>query len=254
MGICCNLFNNIKNEKEEQFSPENDNKMNNSQEKAKFQISSVSDGKRYLTESSQQIVSWRQQKNSILENDNISMVKPDKFNEILLDNNKIQNPLNVSLMNETELGLNITDMERKLFDLINELRSNPQSFIDYILKYKDMIKNEKDINYIIIDDITFEIKNGEKCFDECINYLKEQNGLKKFEISPTMFECKKSFINKNVSDLVFVLVYNLIDINSDQDNNFKRNCIMSNEYNRLNITITKDEIGNKLYSYYFSFD
>ena len=52
-----------------------------------------------------------------------------------------------------------------------------------------------------------------------------------------MFEDKTLFQDKNVSDLYFVLIYNLIDANSNSSENdkIKRNCIMS----EINITITK---------------
>ena len=63
---------------------------------------------------------------------------------------------------------------------------------------------------LTIDDNMFEFRKGAKVFDECINFLKEQKTLKKFESSPSMFEAKTLFKDKNVSDLNFVLVYNLL--------------------------------------------
>ena len=65
-----------------------------------------------------------------------------------------------------------------------------------------------------------------------------------------MFESKMSFKDKNVFDLYFVLIYNLMDIKSTEN----RNCIMSEKYKKLNITIAKDDFFNNLYTYYFSFD
>ena len=65
-----------------------------------------------------------------------------------------------------------------------------------------------------------------------------------------MFESKMSFKDKNVFDLYFVLIYNLMDIKSTEN----RNCIMSEKYEKLNITITKDDYFSNLYTYYFSFD
>ena len=78
--------------------------------------------------------------------------------------------------------------------------------------------------------------------------------LEKFEKIQSMFECKKFFVDKNVKDSYFVVTYNLINANNSDENKIRRNCLMSEEYNKLNITITKNEMGNKLYSYYFSFD
>ena len=39
-----------------------------------------------------------------------------------------------------------------------------------------------------------------------------------------------------------------------EDNKAKRNCIMSDTYNKLNITITKDDVMSNLFTFYFSFD
>ena len=78
--------------------------------------------------------------------------------------------------------------------------------------------------------------------------------MKKFEKSLSMFESKKLFIDKNVSDLLFVAVYNLMDVCDVDNSKIRRKCLLSEEYNKLNITISKNESGNKLYSYYFSFD
>ena len=117
-----------------------------------------------------------------------------------------------------------------------------------------MLIIEDDKKYIRIDDNEFEFKEGKECFDECINFLREIKKLEKFEKIQSMFESKNYFVDKNVSDLIFVIVSNLIDINNPEDNKIKRNCLLSEEYNKLNITITKNEFGSKLLSYYFSFD
>ena len=68
-----------------------------------------------------------------------------------------------------------------------------------------------------------------------------------------MFEAKALFQDKNVSDLYFVLIYNLIDSYSQNDK-IKRNCIISEIYNKLNITITKNDFVNNLFTFYFAFD
>ena len=145
-------------------------------------------------------------------------------------------------------------MENNLFDLINEIRSNPQSFIDEIEKYKNKLIKENDKYYIKIDNNEFEFEDGAENCDDCIEFLKNQKKLEKFEKNQSMFECKKFFVDKNVSDLSFVVIYNLIDITSPENNKIRRDCLMNEKYNKLNITITKDELGKKLYSYYFSFD
>ena len=67
-----------------------------------------------------------------------------------------------------------------------------------------------------------------------------------------MFEDKTLFQDKNVSDLYLVLIYNLIDANSNSSENdkIKRNFIMS----EINITITKKDFISNLYTFYFAFN
>ena len=260
MGVCCSSIcnNNDKTLSEALFSEDNDNKEKsiNTPKIQNNNHSTIEEKQNNILESNQQPKLWGQQKDTLINTNinNIQLDKPDVIDEIFLDNNKLENSISMSIMEETEYGLNLLKMERNLFDLINELRSNPKSFINEIEKYKNQLKNENNKYYIVIDDNEFEFENGEQDFNECIEFLQNQKCLEKFDKSQTMFECKKFFSDKNVSDLVFVLIYNLIDINNPENNKIKRNCLMNEEYNKLNITITKEEFGNKLYSYYFSFD
>lgn len=253
MGACCNICNNGKFDLEALFSSKNNDKLIYNQDNINNNIFQKSDKKQNMIESNQQINNWKQQKNTLMNYNNVSIDKPDIIDEVIFDN-KLETSLNKSSMSESGLGLNSINMEKELFNLINDLRTNPKGFINNVIKYKEMLQKEDDIYFITIEDNKFEFKNGEKSFDECIDFLKEQYEHEKFEVCKSMFECKNILIDKNVSDVLFVLVYNLIDINSPEDNKIRRNCLMSEEYNKLNITITKDEIGNKLYSYYFSFD
>lgn len=253
MGVCCNSNNTEKAASETQFSPDYDDSPINNVYIVQNNINSTSEDKHKMKESNIQIKSG-QQKDTLINRNNISIDKPDNIDELFLDNNKQENSYNISVMEENDFGINFLKMEKNIFDLINELRVNPKSFVEKIEKYKDIIKKEDDKQFIIIDDNEFEFENGVKSFDECIEFLNNHKSLEKFEKNQSMFECKKFFVDKNVADLLFVVVYNLIDINSPKDNKIRRNCLMSEEFNKLNITITKDEFGNKLYSYYFSFD
>ena len=264
MGVCCNSSVAEKIITESSFPPdkvdtpvefnnikENDNINNNNNI---FQNNNHlnSEENQNIIESNKQLKNWDQQKNTLINRNNTSIDKPDVIDEVILDN-KLDNSLNILLTEEHEFSLTLVKMEKIIFDLINDLRSNPKSFIDKIEKYKNLIKKENDKNYIVIDDNEFIFEDVE-CFDECIDFLKKHKNLEKFEKKQTMFECKEFFVDKNVGDLLFVVVYNLIYINNSENNKIRRNCIMSEEYNKCNITITKEEFGNKLYSYYFSFD
>ncbi len=247
MGVCCCNSNNVE-------------KTNLGEDEESMQMNTVvvtnnnllpTDGKKNENESNQKMNNkWGQQKDTLYAKNNIDL--PDTIDEVYLDN-KSQNSISISIINENEINLDLSKMENNLFDLINNLRSNPQSFINYIEKYRDKVVSDNEKEYIIIDDNKFEFENKE-CFDECIEFLKNHKKLEKFEKIQSMFECKKFFVVKNVKDSYFVVTYNLINANNSDENKIRRNCLMSEEYNKLNITITKNEMGNKLYSYYFSFD
>ena len=202
------------------------------------------------------------QKNSVLSLNKINEDRPDIMNAYIR-NDFMQEYDNISLSeSESEdksednyqLSFGTLKMEKKLFKLINNLRAKPKSFIPKIEDYKNKLQKNNDFYYLTIDDNTFTFQNGSVHFDECINFLKEQKSLKIFEKSPSMFESKMLFKDTNISDLYFVLIYNLIDINSPENNKIKRNCIMSDIYQKLNITITKEDFISNLYTFYFSFD
>lgn len=257
MGNCCNANNIIEKTVTEaqmnQDEEEEDNNIVFNQNNSKYLISSVIEDKRINTEIIKTKKTWGQQKDTVTNKNNMTIDRPDVIDKLSIDNNKYENSLNMSI-EDTDLGINLSSMENNLFNIINELRNDPKSFISKVEKYKDMLKNDDDRYYILIDENEFEFKEGKECFDECIDFLKEQKTLENFSKSSSMFECKKFFVDKNVSDLLFVVIYNLIDILSPEDKKTRRSCLMSKEFNKLNITISKDEFSNKLYSYYFSFD
>ena len=218
----------------------------------KYQITSIIEQKRNQTEPILQMKTWGKKRDYLPQKNYSTIDKPDIIDNLDSDN-KNDFSINMSI-DQSEFIINLSQMENNLFDIINELRTNPQSFISHIEKYKSMLKKEDDKYFIIIDENEFEFKEGIECFDDCIELLKNQKHLEKFEKSLSMFESKKLFIDKNVSDLLFVSVYNLMDVCDVDNSKIRRKCLLSEEYNKLNITISKNESGNKLYSYYFSFD
>ena len=198
------------------------------------------------------------QKNSIYSIHKISEDKPDILDEILGNANSknFDDSFNESKNDDNQFSVSLITMEKKLFELINDLRENPKSFIDKVEEYKKKLQINNNSYYIVIEDNIFQFRKGPEDFDECINFLKNQKNLEKFESSPSMFEAKTLFQDKNVSDLYFVLIYNLIDANANSSENdkIKRNCIMSEIYSKLNITITKKDFVSNLYTFYFAFD
>ena len=255
MGACC-FCGKGKDISEAQFESGEEQNPKDKQAKIKYNVSSSLDNKNILSEDNKIEDGLKNKKNTLEKKLNNSLDKPDTIDEIFFDNNnKYENSNNIQNNNiyQNDLSFSSSYMENNLFNLINEIRSDPPSFIKTIQKYKDELKKEDDKYFINIENNRFEFKNGEKCFEECINFLESQNKLDKFE-NGTIFESNNSFIEKNVSDLPFVLTCILIDENNEEDNKIRRNCIMSDQYNKLKIIITKDEIGNSIYSYSFYFD
>ena len=257
MGVCCNCGKG-KDISEAQFQSGEEQNPKDKETKIKYNGASSSDNKNILSEDNKKEDNLKNQKNTFENNINNSLDRPDTIDEIFLDNNKksedSNNIQNNNYIFENDLKFSSSYMENNLFNLINEIRSDPPSFIKTIQKYKDELKKEDDKYFINIENNRFEFKNGEECFDECINFLESQNKLDKFEEGKTIFESNNFFMEKNVSDLPFVLTCILIDENNEDENKIRRNCIMSDQYNKLKIVIEKDENENSIYSYSFYFD
>ena len=265
MGNCCEC----NKDKLESIAPldneENSEKENNKEninnnipieEDINYIQSSPTEKRLNTYESHQKNSLFNLQKNSIFSYNKISEDKPDILDEVLGNANSknFDNSLDESKNDDNQFSISLIIMEKKLFELINDLRENPKSVISKVEEYKKKLQKNKDFYYIIIDKNIFQFQKGPEDFDECINFLKSQKSLPKFESSPSMFEAKTLFQDKNVSDLYFVLIYNLIDSYSSQNDKIKRNCIMSEIYYKLNITITKNDFVNNLFTFYFAFD
>ena len=186
-------------------------------------------------------------------------------------------------------GVNeLTKMEDELFDLINCLRDNPQQFINLIEKYKHLISmdSEKGTYYIIINNSRIDLNQGQEYFIECQNFLKtakpqkklikddtlkiprptqvlsdEENDnyvinyINKYIIGNEKSDIKYSNINyiidQNVSDVLFVIILNLIGVGVN--NEIKTNFMLSEEYDSVGITIDKIDVENDIYCYYCVF-
>ena len=264
MGNCCRYVKDKPTEESpfdinDSNEEENPKKILKTEEEVNNISSSPTFQKNNPNEGSQKNPRINLQKNSLFSLSKLNKDKPNIM-DAYIRNDYIQNYDNLLLSesksedNNNQLSFGLLKMERKLFNLINNLRTNPKSFIPKIEEYKNKLRKNKDFYYLIIDDNIFTFKKGNVHFDECINFLKEQKSLKIFDNSPSMFESKMLFKDKNISDLYFVLIYNLIDIKSTENNKIKRNCIMSDIYKKLNITIVKDDFISSLYTFYFSFD
>lgn len=255
MGVCCCNFG--KENSEAQFPIEQEQKPKDKQNKINNNVSSSPDNNNILSEDIKKENNLKNKKNTLDYNKDNSIDKPDTIDEIFYDNNNSGGSNNIQNNNniyDNDLNFDLTNMENNLFNLINKIRNDPPSFIKTIQKYKDELKKEDDKYFINKENNRFEFKNGEECFDECINFLESQNKLNKFEYGQTIFEKDNFFMEKNISDLSFVLTCILIDVNNEDENKIRRNCIMSDKYNTLKISIKKEEFEDSLYIYSFYFD
>ena len=72
-----------------------------------------------------------------------------------------------------------------IFEQINALRENPQSFIDKIEKAKNRITIDKKTGIKIYkSSVKFALNKGEQAFDESIEFLKNTEPIKKLKFNP----------------------------------------------------------------------
>ena len=153
-GNCCNTSHSRENTNNEaQFSPveeenndddnnniiinniNNNNTDDNNNINLKNLQSTVIPQTRIKTETIKQVKTWGQKKDNLSNKNYMTIDKPDIIDNLNTDNYKNDISLSIS-MDQSEFIINLSQMENELFDIINELRSNPQSFITHIEKYK----------------------------------------------------------------------------------------------------------------------
>ena len=182
----------------------------------------------------------------------------------------------------------LLQMENELFEYINALRENPKQFISLIEKYKNLISVDpiKGTYFIIINNSRIDLNQGQEYFIECQNFLKTAKPQKKLikddtlkiprptqvlsdeendnyvinYINKYIIGNEKSDINysninyiidQNVSDVLFVIILNLIGVGVN--NEIKTNFMLSEEYDSVGITIDKIDVENDIYCYYCVF-
>ena len=182
----------------------------------------------------------------------------------------------------------LPQMEDELFDLINCLRDYPQQFINLIEKYKYLISVDplKGTHFIIINNTRIDLNQGQEYFIECQNFLKDAKPQKKLirddalkiprpskklsdeendeyinsyinnyvvgkNINGYTYTNINYIIDQNVSDILFVLVLNLIGVGGYEQ--IRKNFMLSEEYDSIGITIDKIDAENNIYCYYCIF-
>ena len=110
---------------------------------------------------------------------NIKIDKKDKlFNYIIQYYNQINSK-------KSQLPLSPFDnFSEYLLELINKLRKGPQSFIDVIKKAKKNIIIDKYGRLIYKGNFNIALNEGEKAFDNAINFLKNLKSMQKLEFNP----------------------------------------------------------------------
>ena len=209
--------------------------------------------------------------------DNIFQSSPNE--ERIVSKESLSNTLTIEPYHNS-----VRKMEQNLFDLINVLRTEPTKFIQIVENYKNMIKTEHNSNFIVINDYKIEIPNGKKIFEECKNYLSNVESVNELEKDDNlkvninlqkdfegevekimnskindvlikkgkMYKNINYFTDKNVGDIIYVLIINLMDV----ENNFKENnrkLLMGEEYDKCAVTIEKIDSEKNVYCYYILF-
>lgn len=186
-----------------------------------------------------------------------------------------------SLTNEPYRN-SLRQMEHNLFNLINSLRTTPKKFIQTVENYKNMIKTEHNSNYIIVNDYKIEIPNGKEIFEECEKYLNSVKPVNELEKDDNlkinmqndfsftegeneiivnkkindilakqgkMYNYINYFIDKNVGDIIYVIIINLMNNGNDFKEN-RRRLLMGEEYDKCAVTIEKIDKEKNVYCYY----
>lgn len=90
------------------------------------------------------------------------------------------------LMRNNPIDGPVDDFSRYIFDNINNIRENPQSFIPIIEKAKSNIMFDKKGLCIYKSSVKVALSRGEPAFDEAIEFLGNLQPMKRLEFSPDL--------------------------------------------------------------------
>jgi hypothetical protein len=108
--------------------------------------------------------------------DQIQIKDLEKENDLAQNNN--------NLSSRSHNGKPDDKFSLYLFNQINELRENPQSFIDIIEKAKSHITLDKSGIKVYKTSVKVALNKGEAAFDETIEILKKTKPMKKLKFNP----------------------------------------------------------------------
>ena len=146
--------------------------------------------------------------------------KKIRDNKSFIYNNKTLNNRNLNYRYKNDFNILPTDKHSKtLFDLINQIRTDPQSFISIIENEKKNIIKDGYGRLIYNGKLKVALNQGEPAFDNAINYLKEINPMDKLEFNQLItVECPEN--ENDILDVNYItnkvdnLINNGIYINS----------------------------------------
>ena len=143
--------------------------------------------------------------------------KKIRENKSFIYNNKTLNNRNLNYRYKNDFNILPTDIYSKtLFDLINQIRADPQSFISVIENEKKNIIMDGYGRLIYNGKLKVALNQGEPAFDNAINYLKEINPMEKLEFNQLItVECPENendildvnYITYKVDNLINTGIY-----------------------------------------------
>ena len=165
------------------------------------------------------------------------------------------------------------EFSKYIFDNINYIRENPQSFIPIVEQSKSKVVNDKKGICIYKSSVKVALSKGKPAFDETIEYLKKLKPMNKLEFNPELLvpppiyekQLKdKTYMNKIINNKIqsgipiksfwrdiikdpeTCLILMIVD-DTGANSGKKRNDIL--DPNMQSIGITSKKIGNSFASY-----
>ena len=129
----------------------------------------------------QQLNSKMQQMNS--QNQNMNSSQMQQMNIRFMQNQNQNNINNIKYKN-LSLSTPSDNYSKYLFEQINKIRADPQSYIGIIEDAKNNIIKDKNGRIIYNGKIKIALTNGENSFNDAINFLKTVKPMEKLEFNP----------------------------------------------------------------------
>ena len=117
-------------------------------------------------------------------NDELTTDEKKHIKSIEADNNYLSNNILKSRKFIDPNGKPLDEFSKYIFNQINSIREDPQSFINIIRNAKKNIKMDKSGIKIYKSNVKVALNKGEEAFDEAIEFLRKTNPMKKLIYNP----------------------------------------------------------------------